>query len=208
MRAIPYMHPTAYNFYLRVLHRSSLRERYKIISGEIGCNNIVFELGCGTGILAEYLDKSCDYIGWDLNQAFIRYLKKKGRKVELRDIFDFSGYPRNHVCVITDVLHHVVPKEWPLVRNALKSTEKLIVVEPYKAFNFPLPNFLRKYYDSVLGDNDGINPYRNRVNWDYSPEGLKKYFMSFGAHKVTEVGKDVIAIFYSGKDNVSEIDNQ
>ncbi|MEA2054535.1 MAG: class I SAM-dependent methyltransferase [Candidatus Thermoplasmatota archaeon] len=202
MKSIPYMHPMIYNLYLLALHRRNLGERYKLISGEIGYNKIIFELGCGTGILTDYLDKSCNYIGWDLNRTFIQYLKRKGQTAELHDIFDFSNYPENDVCVIVDILHHVVPKEHILIKNALKLTKKLIVVEPHKAFCFPLPDPLRKYYDSILGDNDGINPYRDRVNWNYSPEELKKYFLSSGARKVTEVGKDIMAVFYFGKNDI------
>ena len=97
MRAIPYIHPMIYNLYLLALHGRNLEKRYEIISREIGNNKIVFEPGCGTGILTKYLDKNCDYIGWDMNRAFINYLKRKREKVELRDIFDFSNYPENDV---------------------------------------------------------------------------------------------------------------
>ena len=195
MKAIPYMHPMIYNLYLLALHGKSLEKRYRFISGEIGGDQRVFELGCGTGILAGYLDKSCDYIGWDMNPTFVTYLRRKGYNVEIHDILDFENYPENDVCIIVDVLHHIVPKEQILIENALKSTKKLIVVEPYEAFSFPLPHHIRKYYDSFLGDNDGINPYSNRMNWSYSPEELKKYFASLGAREITEIGKDILAVF-------------
>lgn len=199
MKAIPYMHPTIYNLYLLALHGKSLEKRYRFISGEIGGGQRVFEPGCGTGILADYLYKSCDYVGWDMNPTFVTYLKRKGYNVEMHDILDFENYPENDVCVIVDVLHHIVPKEQILIKNALKTTKKLIVVEPYEAFSFPLPYRIRKYYDSFLGDNDGINPYDNRVNWAYSPEELKKYFTSLGAHKIAEIGKDIMAVFHPDK---------
>ena len=207
MRAIPYMNPKIYDSYLLALHGKNLRERYTRISKEIGCNKSVFELGCGTGILTRYLDESCDYTGWDLNRTFIKYLKRKGQKAELHDIFDFTNYPKNDVCVIVDVLHHIMPRERLLIQNILNVTKKLIVVEPYKAFNFPLPDSLRKCYDSILGDNDGINPYHNRANWNYSPEKLKDCFILLGASKITEMNKDLVATFYSDENRMPKIDD-
>jgi SAM-dependent methyltransferase len=190
-----------------MLHGVNLKERYVIVSKEIGYGKLVFELGCGTGILTDYLDKSCDYIGWDLNQRFIKYVRRRGYKAEVRDIFNFADYPDSDICVLIDVLHHIIPKQEVLIKNILDATKKLIVVEPYKAFNVPLPDSFRKRYDSVFGDNDGINSYRNRSGWHYSPERLNDYFLSLGASKVTEMNKDIVAVFLSSKCNVSKVDN-
>ena len=197
MAALPYLHPALYYIFLFTLHRKTLNRRYKFVAKEVGHNKLVFELGCGPGFLAEYLDKSCTYTGWDMNKKFVKHAISKGRNVKLKNIFSFADYPKNDVCVIVDVLHHITPNEKTIVKNALIKTKKLIIIEPYKAFNLPLPKLVRKYYDRFLGDWDGINPYINREKWDYSKEDLKEYFTELGANKVTDMGKDVIAVFYS-----------
>jgi len=201
MAALPYLHPALYYIFLFTLHRKTLIRRYKFVAKEVGDNKLVFELGCGPGFLVEYLDKTCTYIGWDMNKKFVKHGLSRGRNLELKNIFNFADYPKNDVCVIVDVLHHITPNEKTIVKNTLRKTKKLIVIEPYRAFNFPLPRLVRKYYDRALGDWDGINPYARREKWDYSNDGLKEYFTELGANKVTDMGKDVMAVFQSLQDN-------
>ena len=210
MKALPYIHPKLYQLFLLLLHRKNLVKRYTYLSREIGRNKVVFELGCGIGILAKYLDKSCEYMGWDLNATFIKYLRKMGLNAELKDIFNFKEYPENDITVIIDVLHHVAPKERILIQNALKTTKKLIVVEPSSPYKFGRVQHISRFYyfyDLFLGDNDGINPLHRRISWNFSEKDLKNYFISLGASKINYIGKDVVAIFHSnGK--VSEIEKK
>lgn len=195
MTAIPYLHPKLYHLLLLVCHGRNLSRRYKTIAREIGHNKSVFDLGCGIGLLAKCLHRSCTYIGWDLNKRFIRYVRRNGRNVDLRDVFDSANYPQNDVSVIVDVLHHIVPKERILIKAILKKTKKLIVVEPYEAFPFPLPEPILKFFDAIFGDGDGINPYYHRVKWHYSKVELQEYFRELGANKIEELGMDIMAIF-------------
>ena len=210
MRALPYIHPKLYQLFLLLLHRKNLAKRYTYLSREIRCNKVVFELGCGIGVLAKYLDKSCEYIGWDLNAAFIKYLRKIGLNAELKDIFNFKEYPKNDVTVIVDVLHHITPKEKILIKNALKSTKKLIVVEPSSPYKVSIDAtffYFYYFYDLFLGDNDGINPSHTRMSWNFSEKDLENYFISLGAHKVIQIGRDIVAIFHSCNNSVSPENN-
>ncbi len=188
-KAIPYYFPKIYNIFLSIWSKD-FRKEYQCIAQIIGKNKKVFELGCGTALFADYLDKTCSYIGWDLNQNFVNYCQKKKIKVFKKDIFEYQDYPQSDVIVISDVLHHIVPKHKELIKQAKKRTKTLIACEPvysYKYQKFPL-YFL---YDKFLGDNDGINNLKNREKWGFdNPEELKDYFRELEYKKIIFLGKN------------------
>lgn len=198
MSSIPYLSPRIYNFWQRIIERER-KTIFQKISRLIGENKKVFELGCGPAILYFYLQKGCSYIGWDLNKRFVNYAKKRGIKVERKDIFDFKNYPESDVIVICNLLHHIFPRDEILIKNALKKTKKLIVLEPYRISKidfFPFPIFY--LYDKVIGDNDGINDFSKRKRWKFDNLfSLKEYFRKRGAQKIyiLRKTKKVLAVF-------------
>jgi len=202
-----YKSPVIYNLLIRIGRKSTLSQRYHKISDEVGESKTVFELGCGTGLLYPFLDQSCDYIGWDLNQKFVEHCKKRGLKCFEKDIFDFEDYPENDTIILCDVLHHLPRKSKLLVNEALKRTNKLIVVEPYEPYKTILPALLFKIKDMLLGDNDGINEFERRIKWEYSPKALREYFMEFPECTKTEkIGEDIFAVLERGKFKVTPKD--
>lgn len=189
MSSIFYKHPELYNLFINLIHGSDLKKRYEFIASEIGENKRVFELGCGSCKIHNFLLKGCSYKGWDLNQVFVNHALKKGLKVEKKNIFDFKNYPDCDVVLIIDVLHHLCPRHERFLKEVVKKNKKLIVLEPY---NLPKrPSFL----DKLFGDYDGINQADRLNDWDYGKEELNNFFKKNGAKKVHEFGKDLIAIF-------------
>jgi SAM-dependent methyltransferase len=184
-----------YDRVLGLVHGSSLVERYKKIAGEIGKGKRVFDLACGTGMLHNFLDKSCSYVGWDCNKKFVEYCRKKGLNVYKRDMFDYAGYPKSDVIVLCDILHHICPRDKEVVEHALRNTGKLIVVEPLKPYRLKLPKKLLKIYDRFFGDSDGVNRFEDRIKWNFSEEGLVNYFNSFRECKTQKMNLDVIAVY-------------
>lgn len=198
-RALTYQFPAIYNGFVSILDRN-LKEKYRFIAEIIGKDKKVFELGCGTALLAEYLDKSCSYTGWDMNEKFVDYCRRKGLKVFKENIFDFEKYPESDVIVILDVLHHIVPQDKKLIQEAKKRTKKLIVSEPSSGLACgETPSRLYKFYDKFFGDNDGINDLENRKDWKFAnQEELINYFKDLGAQKIIFLGKrktKFVAIF-------------
>ncbi len=191
---------------LNFIHGSNLKKRYEIVSKLVGKNKKVFEPACGTSITADYLDTTCDYEGWDLNKGFIKYCRRKGRDVKLKDIFDFKDYPESDIIVIIDVLHHVLPRHDLLLENARKYCKKLIIVEPFIDRENNKMDFLKhsknkfvfnffKIFNLFFGDNDGINNTELMYDWEHDEKSLRNYFNRRGAEKIIKSKFDLIGVF-------------
>lgn len=198
MTSIMYKFPKAYDLFLLIIHRKKLSERYMFISKIIGKNKRVLDLGCGTCLLFDYLDKSCTYEGWDLNKKFINENKNK-LNVVLKNVFDYKDYPENDVIVISDLLHHVVPRHDELIKKAKKNTEKIILIEPTVGINIigTRNKFLKninKIIDKVFSDDDGINSFEDRSKWFEEKKDIYKFFMKFNPKLIKEFGLDYIVV--------------
>jgi len=194
MKSLLYRSPTLYNLVLGLVHGRALRRRYEAAASEIKAGESVFDLGCGTGMLYGRLGKSCRYVGWDANPAFVRHCRSRGIAAYERDIFG-EGYPEADVTVVCDILHHVCPRDRLLLEKALGNSRRVVAIEPYRPYRIPLPKPLLKAYDAVLGDSDGINRFEDRIKWDYTPEGLVEYFRSFGECRTSKINLDVMAVY-------------
>ena len=205
-KSLTYQFPQLYDYFLS----DSYKERFTYISKRIGKNKKVLELGCGTGILTKFLDESNEYIGWDLNQDFVNYVIKKGYKAEFRNVFDYKHYPEVDFIVLCDILHHVCPNHDKLLKYSTRHATT-IVAEPIatdasqmtmenKAMNIGLkflsiiPEELMRLLDHFLLDNDGFNPYANRMLWKYNDESLKKLYSKHGIHDIKIIGHDYIGV--------------
>lgn len=199
MTSIPYKVPQLYEIGIKILHGNTLPLRYSKVAQEIGRTKRVLDLGCGTAMLYSYLD-SCEYIGWDLNDSFVRYCQKKGLNVYKMDIFQFSEYPACDYIVCCDILHHVFPKDELLLKEAVKKAD-VIAVEPCSKRRLPKP--LVFLYDQVIGDADGINSFENRMQWNYNEPTLAQKFLQLGAVKVEPLNNYIFAVFEHGTVNPS-----
>ena len=198
MTSIMYKYPKAYDLFLKIIHRNNLSERYKFISKIIGKNKKVLDLGCGTCLLYGYLDKSCSYEGWDLNKNFINENKNK-LNVKLKNVFDYKDYSENDVIVISDLLHHVVPRHDELLKNAMNKTKKLIIIEPKVGINIigtrnKFLKIINKLIDKILSDDDGINSFEDRSKWFEKKEDVYKFFIKFNPKLIREFGLDYIVV--------------
>ncbi|TFG04365.1 MAG: class I SAM-dependent methyltransferase [Promethearchaeota archaeon] len=142
------------------------------------------------------------------------------RKMVLRqiDIFDFDKYPKEKqdVIILCDIIHHVYDKgsnkHLELVENAKKHAKKVIICEPVavkpdqiNAKNFlgrwtmrvtkHFPDKIIKYLDFFLADNDGINSYDKRSDWQHDPTSLMNFYNKLGFNKIYNLDDDYIGIW-------------
>jgi SAM-dependent methyltransferase len=186
----------------------------------------VLDFPCGTGYLMRFLDSSIEYQGVDLNRRFLNRIKKKElikrgiklNKVLLRqiDIFDFQHYKgeKIDVIVICDILHHVFPNHIELINIAKQISRKIIVCEPFvinpkeisardKLFKIViflgkyLPKPLLKIIDYFLLDNDGINSYYRRLQWNLDKNSLKDFYKNMGFTNTYKILDEYIAVWES-----------
>ena len=194
-----YSHPKVYNLILKFLHGSSLKERYEIISREIGSNKKVIDVGCGTGKFAQFLDKTCEYNGIDLNEKFVEHAKNKGLNIKTGNLLDEKNYSLCDVTVICDVLHHVVPNDKKLVEICKNTSKKTIICEPFgkdSFFNVILDKFRdSRIFHNLLGEADGVNTFEDMKAWNaHGRDDIIRLMEGYGAKKTIVVGDDVIGI--------------
>jgi len=186
----------------------------------------VLDLPCGTGYLMRFLHPTIEYEGADLNHRFLKRIRKKELKkrniklskiiLQHKNIFDFQDYQgeKKDVIVLCDILHHIYPKHVDLINIAKKISNKIIICEPYvikpkeisahdkllKIVIFIgkyLPKSLFKIVDFLFLDNDGINSYQMRSQWNLNKKSLKVFFKTMGFKNIYKISDEFIAIWES-----------
>lgn len=186
----------------------------------------ILDLPCGTGYLMRFLHPLIEYEGVDLNQRFLKRIRKKElkkRNIKLekialkhRDIFDLKDYAgkKFDVIVISDILHHIFPKHVELINLVKNYARKIIVCEPYAVkptdinprdklfklivyFGKFLPLPIYKVIDFFFLDNDGINPYYKRSKWGFDLKSLNEFFKTMGFNKNFRLLDEYIGIWDS-----------
>lgn len=191
MKSIIYRSPHLYRLAMHIFHGRALGERYKVISGFIEKGERVLDLGCGTGTLQSHLNGN-DYLGIDLNEAFVGYGRRKGRDLRHMDATKYKGFGEFDVCVIMDLLHHIAPKHETFMQKVLRETRnKVIVCEPYEDSRKP---GVVRWLNKVL-DDDGINPAHQ---WMTKPQ-LVSFYQKFQPKRIDEVGGSIVALFEKAK---------
>lgn len=137
-------------------------------------NGLVVELGCGQGIIANYLAKSGKrkIIGVDLNEKRLPKAKKNPRfiKSDIRT-FKFNGAS---TVIISDVLHHMnFPDQKKVIENSthgIKKGGKLIIKE-IDSGEFIRSNMSR-FWDFIFYPKDKIHYNKSK--------DLKEYLEKLG----------------------------
>lgn len=221
-RSIAYRSATVYDWFTHRLYDQD--KKFSTIGALIGNNSKkVLDLPCGTGHLTRSLHPSIEYTGYDLNHRFLKKIKKNWErgKIKLKrivlkqvDIFDFGKYPKEKqdFIVLCDILHHLYPRHIELVENVKKFAKKIIICEPTVVkpqdmiahdwiakmtvfFARLFPERLLKIVDFLFADNDGINSYEKRSEWNHDGESLKELYESFGIKKIINIKDDYIGIW-------------
>ena len=224
-RSLMYRSGWLYNAVTRRLYDQD--KKFSTIATFIGKGpKKVLDLPCGTGYLMRFLHPAIEYEGADLNPRFLKRIRKKElkkRNIKLtkiilrhKNIFDFQDYQgkKKDVIVLCDILHHIYPKHIDLINIAKKIANKIVVCEPYVInpkeisardklfkivifFGKHLPKPLLKIIDFLLLDNDGINSFQMRSQWNLDEKSLKEFYRVMGFNNVYKILDEYIAIWES-----------
>jgi len=194
-RSIFYQSPFLYKLGLRFIHRENFEKRYKFLAGFVERGDLVLEPGCGPAIFADFLPKNSIYYGFDLNENFLNYAKKKYLKVYFGNILDQKNYFPAEIVISIDILHHLKEEDRKIfIENCWKATKKkLIICEPYKS-----EGQSKWWFEKI--EKDGINSPKFEDLWQKdilkkeAENGFGK-IKNFYLSQLTELGKDLIVIY-------------
>src|SRR6056297_3038206 len=177
--------PTLYQFFVNTLHGS---QRYDLAAEIIGSKSVL-DIGCGTGLLADYVSDQASYQGLDLNSRLLGRAQTKGLNVGRMDCLNVEDYPEKDVYFICDLLHHINPDHARFVNKLVNRfpNKMIIVCEPYTTGNWIYEQIVK-----VL-DYDYVNGLW-RPEW-YDEKELRDFYNSLlQPERIIEVGDDLIAV--------------
>ena len=158
---------------------------FKWVDENLDSDNVIFELGCGTGRQCLYAAKSGIYtIGIDISAGMVSIGAQKASKDKLQTYVDFiladaenPPLKRNifDACIIVGTLHHLENPKKALSSAAskLKTHSKIFTYDPHKSpvrFLFDLAMLLCKLYDEEAS-NDPLFSVK-RINTIFSSAGF------------------------------------
>ncbi len=168
-----------YRLLVPIIHRKTVKNSFK---KAVGKNVSVFEVACGFGQMADYLDSTTSYIGIDLNKKFVKYGQNRDRDLRLADIFDSTSYETSDVLTLVDIIHHMPENKLPDLFNIIfRFTKKRVVIlEPAFVNLESRYGLFGKIIDWILKklDSDGFNSIER---WYSEAEYSELYNSRFGS---------------------------
>ncbi len=195
--SLPFRFPIIYDI---VIFFFNARREKKILQELVGKNKTVLDVGCGYGRYKDFIDPSCKYYGFDLNEIFVKYAQKRGCDVIVGDVLDPEVYKKSDVVMVIDLLHHLPTKNMTeVIELAVKNCcEKLIIIEPifYILKNPILDRFLIKFTHAF--ENDGVSGVHPRYTRDEQIQLFQNTLEKFDALKSLEkfsMKKHIFAVY-------------
>ena len=188
MKGIMYWHPKLYAFTMKLLYGTKMYyKRYEYIAREVDGLSVL-DVGCGDCYLANYIPKE-RYKGIDINSAFLKSARKKGLHVNYLDVKK-QDIPETECIIISGILHQLYPHHEEVLKKALESTtKKLIICEPTTHLASSKNPYLKKIARMI--NNPGYGSPKKRL----SKKELFELYKNYNVTKLFEVGRDSFAIF-------------
>ncbi|MFH1649339.1 MAG: class I SAM-dependent methyltransferase [Candidatus Woesearchaeota archaeon] len=195
-----------------MLHGKALQERLEMIaSSSVGT---VLEPMCGPGMLGDVLARrGIPYGGFDLNEQFVQYAKRREHDVWVGDARSPDAYETVDTVILSDTIHHVAleDREQVIGTSASHADKRLIILEPHMdRLKSWIPNvpgaeqLVRAWFDYI--ERDGVNAarYNNGMSKKELEHQLRNGFgvlPDFKLNSVREIGEDLLAVY----DRISDI---
>ncbi len=109
--------------------------RYRAIAELIPPGSSIIDLCCGPAVLYNrYLRrKSIDYMGLDINEAFVKGLLRRGVRAKVWDLREETPLPQADYVIMQASLYHFLPDPLPVLKRMLEAArEQVIIAEPVR----------------------------------------------------------------------------
>jgi SAM-dependent methyltransferase len=125
-----YRNAVLYELAMRLLYRSGYRRRQEAIAELVPFGVSVLEVCSGPGRLyLDYLrDKGITYVGLDLSEAFVRYLRTRGGRALVWDVRSATPLPPADWVVMQASLYQFLPDARPVVDRMLEAARQHVVI--------------------------------------------------------------------------------
>jgi hypothetical protein len=125
-----YWHPALYEGAMRVLYGArGACERYEVVAALIEPGTEVVDLCAGDGRLRHFLPPDVRYLAVDMNDGFLRRLRRLGVTTVKTDLR--RSIPTGDIVVMMTALYHFIPDHVGFVRRAvLAARRRFILTEP------------------------------------------------------------------------------
>jgi methionine biosynthesis protein MetW len=121
-----------YNQYWRARSPHTLQPRYRMIAKIIDAGSSVLDVGCGEGLLLEYLTQAKGIFGYgvDISQEAIKLTRGRGVRAETANILDWSVDQDYDYIILSEVLEHLADPEKVIATVSERFRKALIVSIP------------------------------------------------------------------------------
>ena len=188
-----YKSASFYELVMLALYGRHYRSRYRAVADLLPERSSVLDLCCGPAHLYHrYLKrKGVIYTGLDVNQKFIKQLRRGGASGEVWDLRDEKPLPRADYVVMQASLYHFLPDANFIVDRMIEAASRqVIIAEPVR--NLASSNSrLLKFIGRVLTNpGSGSQPHRfdenslDRFFQSYRTQVVRSFLIAGGREKV------------------------
>ena len=133
-KSLIYYNIHIYRLVMNFLYAFHYRRRFQNIINLIDPHDsIILELCFGDIFIAEFCRKtSRAWMGYDLNESFVRNALKKGFKAFQSDIEKLEKLPDCDLCIMIGSLYHFYPDVKDLFKKIRNCSKRFILSEPVK----------------------------------------------------------------------------
>ena len=193
-----YRSPALYELAMLGLYGRHYPARYRAVADLIPPRSSVLDLCCGPAVLYErYLRrKFVVYTGLDINETFVRRLKRRGVRAELWDLRGDAPLPPADSVVMQASLYHFLPDPRPLLGRMLEAARgQVIVAEPVRNLSSSRLPLLAPLARRLTDPGVGSQPHRfteralDGLMTSLCSRAPKAYHISGGREKIYVVEK-------------------
>ncbi len=183
--------PWTYDLFQKLIGSNQSRKTFVDEFIKPGNNDKILDIGCGTGVLLEYMP-NVDYVGYDLNPQYILSAKETfGDRAEFHtgniEDLKLSNEKKFDIVLAVGVMHHLDDETeknlLKIAHSVLKKGSRLITIDPVFVEN-------QHYFARFLINND------RGLNVRFEHEALKLY-QPFFPNVKSVIRHDLLRVPYS-----------